>query len=681
MNCVIDVVNSTAAPFQALVSPEEGGAKAVADAIGGVLGVVGMPEQLLDTGFAVLTAPLAKLMPALPAVTILGMHVGPPHGHLHPPSFTPPATPAPVPLPSLGVLLGAGAFGVLLGGLPAARAGDIGIAAACGGFCPPFEVHTGSSSVFIGGSRAARMGDITRHCNPVAMAGLGLVMAALGAAGGIAGAIASGSPTAAAQAAADVAVLALKQLVGKDIAVPPAYGALIGPPVGNVLIGGFPRAALDGRAQGLAQEAEVAEEGQGRLPKAENHPCGTAAHPVNLVTGGCFDNYTEFVSGGLFEWRRYYSSDLSRQDGPLGHGQRHTYQATLRVRLHRAVLTKWDGEQVEFPRFERGSSVTKANGYVLTRVNRQTYRVSYLDEPELEFFGNRFAGELQLACIRSKAAELAISRDNVGRIEGFTETNFESRTQRRFELRYLPTGRIHQLLEIPLGLYAPEPVVLRYYQYTVSGDLTHSVDSTNYPHRFEYDAAHRLTKDISQLGFAFGYRYDSRGRVVETAGQDGLWWAKFEYPKPGLTVFTQGENARYECHYDTDGSVSAIVYPDGGKLTRVRDKGGRVLVEIDPAGRKMRRLYDKNGAHWARLDDYGNLIPTAAEAPVAPDPFKRVLPSKPLEWLLGEFAPKASTDDSRASLWSISWDGPESGFLGRDSGSIRLPGSLHLHAA
>ncbi|MFZ5893119.1 MAG: RHS repeat-associated core domain-containing protein [Myxococcota bacterium] len=674
LDCMIDVVNSTAAPFQALASPEEGKAKAVADAIGGVLGVIGMPETLLDTGFAVLTAPLAKMMPALPAVTILGMHVGPPHGHLHPPSFTPPATPAPVPLPSLGVLLGAGAFSVLLGGLPAARAGDIGIAAACGGFCPPFEVHTGSSSVFLGGSRAARMGDITRHCNPVAMAGLGLVMGIAGAVGGIAGAIASGSPTAAAQAIADVAVLALKQLVGKDIAVPPAYGTLIGPPVGNVLIGGFPCPPLLDALKGLLKKLKALAKAKPKASKGDNAPCGSASEPVDLVTGAAYDYYSEFVSGGLFEWHRHYTTERARQDGPLGFGSRHSYQATLRVRLHHAILTKWDGEQVEFPRFERGSNVTRAQGYVLARVDRQTYRVSYLDEPELEFFGDRFAGDLQLVRVRKKEGELVISRDSVGRIEAFTETNFKQQTQRRFELRYADTGRILQLVEIPLtahGHWTPEPVLLRYYRYSNSGDLLESTDTSGYPQRFEYDVNHRVTKYVTQLGFAFTYRYDSRGRVVESTGQDGLWWAKFEYPKPGLTVFTQGDNARYECHYDTDGAVTSIVYPDGGKLTRVRGKDGRVDVEIDPAGRKMRRLYDKDGAHYARLDSFGHLLPPAIDAPIAPDPFARTLPTKPLQWLLGDLVPPPEiathasdlTDASgapqgRTQLWPISWNGP-----------------------
>ena len=62
----------------------------------------------------------------------------------------------------------AGPAGQLLNhGLPAARNGDLGLAAWCGGYFPIFEVMFGSSHVFIGGSRAARMlMDPTLHCLP-----------------------------------------------------------------------------------------------------------------------------------------------------------------------------------------------------------------------------------------------------------------------------------------------------------------------------------------------------------------------------------------------------------------------------------------------------------------------------------------------------------------------------------
>lgn len=57
-----------------------------------------------------------------------------------------------------GPILPAGEPTVLIGGLPAARVGDM---ATCVG--PPDTIIMGSSTVLIGGMPAARMGDSTAH--------------------------------------------------------------------------------------------------------------------------------------------------------------------------------------------------------------------------------------------------------------------------------------------------------------------------------------------------------------------------------------------------------------------------------------------------------------------------------------------------------------------------------------
>ena len=57
-----------------------------------------------------------------------------------------------------GPILPPGAPTVLIGGLPAARVGDM---ATCVG--PPDSIVVGSSKVMIGGMPAARMGDQTAH--------------------------------------------------------------------------------------------------------------------------------------------------------------------------------------------------------------------------------------------------------------------------------------------------------------------------------------------------------------------------------------------------------------------------------------------------------------------------------------------------------------------------------------
>lgn len=79
--------------------------------------------------------PAARLtdMHVCPMVTVLVPHVG-------------------------GPVAGPGAPTVLIGGLPAARVGDMAV---CVG--PPDVIALGSFTVLIGGQPAARMGDLTAH--------------------------------------------------------------------------------------------------------------------------------------------------------------------------------------------------------------------------------------------------------------------------------------------------------------------------------------------------------------------------------------------------------------------------------------------------------------------------------------------------------------------------------------
>jgi uncharacterized Zn-binding protein involved in type VI secretion len=226
--------------------------------VGAVMKTISAPEDILNMGFANLTAPLAAIWPSMPAATFLSLYVGLPHAHAHPPS----ADPVPVPLPSLGPVLVGTCVQVLINYLPAARAGDFGLAPTCGGFFPFFEIKTGSSNVFIGGSRAARMGDICMACFPatsprawqkalhVGLEVAGLVAGGVGAATDIAEAEVEddeamhnaeilSAAMGAAQMASDIESMIVSTLLGKDPAITPSFGAIVlGHP--NVLIGGFP---------------------------------------------------------------------------------------------------------------------------------------------------------------------------------------------------------------------------------------------------------------------------------------------------------------------------------------------------------------------------------------------------------------------------------------------------------
>ena len=244
-----NTVNVMADPFQQAVAPGKNVLQRASSAVNGVLGVMQAPAQLINTGLAALTAPLAAMMPALPAATLTALSVGIPHPHSHPPSLIPPAPP--VPLPSIGTVLLAGCVSVLIGGIPAARCGDVGMVVTCGSLMPPMEIFLGSSNVFIGDKRAARMTDMTIHCMPAAAgapATMGAVLeqsavaigaGALGAAAAASTGNALQAAMMAAQTAADVAATAMKALLGKDPGLSPDMGmVMIGNP--TVLIGGFP---------------------------------------------------------------------------------------------------------------------------------------------------------------------------------------------------------------------------------------------------------------------------------------------------------------------------------------------------------------------------------------------------------------------------------------------------------
>jgi uncharacterized Zn-binding protein involved in type VI secretion len=251
--------------------------RATQQSVGAIMSGLGLVKDALDVGFANLTAPLAAIMPSLPAATILSPYLGMPHCHpTHPPSGPPPIPPTP--LPSFGMTTLGVTPKVLIHSLPAARCDDIGLAPTCAGIPPAwFKIKTGSSNVFINGSRAARLGDICLACKNIpepptlaagkvmaaigkgagvastAMAAGGLVAGALGIAADIGEAATENDPAmasakalsatmASVQLAADAAKMAVEATMWKDPTLPPTgtMGAVIDPSHITVLIGGFP---------------------------------------------------------------------------------------------------------------------------------------------------------------------------------------------------------------------------------------------------------------------------------------------------------------------------------------------------------------------------------------------------------------------------------------------------------
>ena len=257
-----------------------------AQAVSTVASAPAMAIDLLNTGFATATQSIAAVFPSVPAATLGSLAMGIPHAHpAHPPSGPPPVPPTPI--PPVGPVMFGCSVQVLIGGMPAARCGDLGLSATCCGLPPVFEVFTGSSNVFIGGGRAARVTDITYHCKPVPPAGaaargakaalqsaMQAAMVGMMAAGmaaqvlNIAGdtveaveadnaamsaALGLNASMMAAQMAADAIAMAMGAAMGKDPCVPPGTMGAIAMGASNVLIGGFPMPSWMEVAKGLVK--------------------------------------------------------------------------------------------------------------------------------------------------------------------------------------------------------------------------------------------------------------------------------------------------------------------------------------------------------------------------------------------------------------------------------------------
>ncbi len=645
---VLATLDATIAPFRTAPPPEQGAAGWVAQGLGAALGVVNAPMMFIDAAAsqgvsAILDAlGLAGLFPPMPVATIgLSLHLGTPHTHVHPPSLVPPAPP--IPLPSMGVAFLAGSASVLVGGVPALRAGDIGIGFTCGSLAPPFEIMTGASGVYFAGARVARFGmDITFHCNPASpMGGFAVGMGVAGVVAGAAGALAQASAGNAAAAAAqgiqaglDAAAMAVSMLRGKDPAGPPGIGMLLGPPMGNVMAGGPPIPNIGAMAQGKIYSAlgRALRSMSSRLrrrsppPDANGKTCD-GGEPVHVVSGANFNTYLDFASllGG-FAWTRFASSADHANRGVLGWGWSHVFEARLFVQLHRVTFVGYQGESIVFPRFA-GADEVVSQGYTLRRLSADRYVVGHRRLGTLEFERiDRTATVCRLALVRGEEITIELRYDGHRRLGSIVERRTvrgpESAT---YALRYDDEG---QLAEITGSRFGESAAVLVRYRHDRTGQLVRAEDPGGAADAYVYDGTHRMIRGTDRIGYTFVWEYDHEGRCVRTQGEDGLWYAAFEYqPDKQATRMTIHDGSAYTFHYDEDGVITKVIGPCGSEKLRIRGDDGRVLTETDSGGRRIDFVYDGAGGLVARRNRFGHQFPPSLEASGMPAMVQRTLPT------------------------------------------------------
>lgn len=665
-------------PFPAVAPPGETSLGRVLRLGLGAVGVMALPMQLLQAGFAAATAELGQAI-ELPAATIVTGHLGSLHMHAHPPMTM---------LPSFGMVT-SGCTSVAIRGAPAARAGDIGLAFTCCTLSPVFQVYTGSSKVFIGGARAARVFDVTKHCQaptPVqfgwaevaprlqkfvqgaagvvlsgeqaeasrrnaarheaaARASESLEAAAESAAQATSAAAASAGSTLQmglrmAQLAADSLKTVMLATMGLDPGTPPCLGVLVGGG-SDVVIGGFPMPPLTTTLGGLFKLSKglvgrmreplaarrLAAWVRGQVPDParartaiERAACFVVGHPVEVITGRVWTDSLDFALPGPIPLRfvRNYDSAWSERPSPLGFGWSHSLDQALWAEPGQLVIRAEDGRELEIALPEGAEAATVT---VFDRLHRVTVR---------GLGGGRWRVRGADGLVRSFApvagdAGAAARLVEIGDPSGAAiRLEYDERGRlawvrdsggRRIRFVHDADGRLVQIL-------LPHPdceglIGHVEFGYDESGDLVRAVDALGHAAEFAYEE-HRLIRETLRGGLSFGFEYEGRGaeaRCVRTWGDGGIHEQRLVYDVARrTTVVTNSCGETTVYRAGASGAVIEVVDPRGGVHRREYDAFLRRTGEIDPLGRVTRYSYDDRGNRTGVVGPGGATIAVVYDA-------------------------------------------------------------------
>lgn len=353
--------------------------------------------------------------------------------------------------------------------------------------------------------------------------------------------------------------------------------------------------------------------------------------PVDVVTGALVEAASEFTVDGPLPivWRRHYDSTRSNADGPLGWGQTHSYDRTLRTAVDGWLLRQPDGRTLLFPYDAPGRP---QRGWSLSEVDRE-YHVRAPDGLTHVF---RRSGEVpddvaRVARVVRGAEALTFTYDRADRL-----VEIADRERTRVVAVEWSDGRIttitltaHPLRE------GGRPLALIRYEYDARRDLVGVVDRYGHRRVYAYDANHRVVSRSDRNGYHFEYEYDAEGRCVAARGEDGVEGVRLRYmPEAQATAVQQADGGEWLHRYDEWGSIVEIFDPYGGSRRFEHDAEGRLVAETDPGGNRRTALHDESGQVVAWRNAAGGVRPV--DDPTGP-PAHRV-PGTPAELELGDLA-------------------------------------------
>lgn len=421
----------------------------------------------------------------------------------------------------------------------------------------------------------------------------------------------------------------------------------------------------NGRGRGTGQGGSGSGGGHGAAgdgksaPDPQRYPeCGTAAHPVDVVTGRAFTHPIEDITLNgplLLSWHRVYSSAMCMRDAGLGWGWGHSMGWMVEVQRRRVLVWNDHGVCLEFPAIGVGEEVIGLFGWVL-RCEPQGYVVDAGDDVlrrfaelsgdglhwKLTSIEDRNANRITLEYEQGLLCQVTDSAGRVLRVDVTARGQIE-------RVRVWLTSYQAGSGGIDGSDRSSQWQTLVRYRYDAEGCLIEVTDADGYVWRYAYGEDHRLIRDTDRAGLTFEFVYDNEGRCVESWGHDtesphasladglpatladgtpakGIHHAKLHYYPDGYTEVADSLEVRrffgnahglldkavsggavLTCSYNERGFLLSRTGEEGAITTFEHDARGRVLKETDPLGRVIVTERDAAGRAVAVIDPAGGV--------------------------------------------------------------------------
>lgn len=383
-------------------------------------------------------------------------------------------------------------------------------------------------------------------------------------------------------------------------------------------------------------------------PDPSRYPlCGTASHPVDVVTGRAFTHpIVDFELAGPIPlvWQRVCSSTMADREAGLGWGWGHAFGWWIEVRRRRIIVWSEQGVATEFPMIEPGGQALGPFGWLLRREAEAAFSLDADDGVLRRFAAPGDAGATGPAEAGAEPGALrlcAIEDRNGNRItltyEGGRLARIDDSAGRVLRVASTSAGRI-AAIRVQNAPSQGRWIDLVRYTYDEDGHLIEATDADGHSSHHGYDEDHRMTSDTDRTGLTFHFVYGAGGRCVESWGDyrgrpdpslqgelprtlhdgvtraRGIHHCRFEYHDDGSSDVIDALRTRRffgnafglldkvvsgggvtTCTYRDDGHLTSLTDPMGGTTTYERDERGRATRIVDPLGGVTELTRDDRG--------------------------------------------------------------------------------------